>query len=65
MYRVRSDPVDKTVKELDDLDPFEDMVTPLSLCYIFRVAAIFSDSVFLMSPTTLSAGEDVLLYCHC
>jgi len=25
MYRVRSDPVDKTVKELDDLDPFEDM----------------------------------------
>jgi len=65
MSRVRSNPVDKTVKELDELDPFEDMVTPLFLRYIFRVAAIFSDSVFLMSPTTLSAGEYVLLYCYC
>ena len=65
MPRVHQAPIDKTVLQLTDLDPFEEMVS--TSCFaIFRHGWFsFNLSMILMLPDGDCVGQPVLLYCHC
>ena len=65
MPRAHQAPSDKTVLELIELDPFEEMVSTLCDpifghgCFVFKLAMMF------LLPNVDSTGQPFHLYRHC
>jgi hypothetical protein len=63
--RVYEDPVELSMKLLNKVDPFVDMVSPLCLLRVSLVLVLLEVLDVLMLALILIAGKEVSLHCHC